>query len=134
MNTMAIILGSIIGVGCGVYLFLVLDYRSDIKDEQTMSFSQFRSLYLVAPEKWYVRYCVTTRAFYGDTPIYMKSYFDYLRLRCFAKKMMVNKQNKALMEERARLLKEWQQDINKFHEEGCDLLKEFTYTTTGRVK
>lgn len=53
----------------------------------------------------------------GNTvTIYMKSYFDYIRLaRAYNKhKNFIN--NSHLSNERAKLIKSWQKDINNYHD------------------
>ena len=53
----------------------------------------------------------------GYQNIYMKTYFDMLRLRKLYRRQRKHKTNIKLTNKRAKLIKEWQKDINNFHDD-----------------
>lgn len=113
-----VVILAIIGV---VLLFMLIwwlcswaCYRSTVKNEQTISFDDFLKLYSVAPKKWKTSNEGFVR--YEDAYIYMKSYFDEKRYKCWRNNQEQIKIDQFLANQQMRLLKKWQEDINQYQE------------------
>lgn len=108
------------------YLILVALYHldSDVRYGQKISFRQYLRISCVAPEKWkivdvcdcYLHY-KTGKYTYNYTNIYMKTYFDALRLKRLYKKQQKREADAEYSSKRAELIKLWQKDINNFHDD-----------------
>jgi len=114
-----------------IYVANASSYYECISDEQTITFDEFIKLEAVAPEKWiisdWVYYCV----YYGSTRIFMKTYFDELRLAHAAKKLDKLELQSAMDKKRAELIKSWQSDIDNYRSEYMDAIK--TYFNEGKI-
>ena len=119
-----IIFGILLLVLC-LYLVFALIYLSDIdyRNAQTITYRQFLRISSVAPEKWKIMdncdyyLCYHGEGPYDYTDIYMSSFFDMLRLGRLYKKQKERDFNTAYMNERAKLIKMWQKDINNYHDD-----------------
>ena len=97
---------------------------SDVRYGQKISFRQYLRISCVAPEKWkivdvcdcYLHY-KTGKYTYNYTNIYMKTYFDALRLKRLYKKQQKREADAEYSSKRAELIKLWQKDINNFHDD-----------------
>lgn len=92
------------------------------KGYQTLTYKQFLRISCVAPEKWKINdwgYCrIYYRTDEGNTvEIYMNSYFNNLRLAWYYNKYKKLMCNSYLANERAKLIKSWQKDINNYHDD-----------------
>lgn len=97
-------------------------YHYDIKNEQKITYRQYLQISCVAPEKWNISgdtdcYLIYYCKEMGYQNIYMKTYFDMLRLRKLYRRQRKYKTNIKLTNKRAKLIKEWQKDINNFHDD-----------------
>lgn len=131
------LLSTSVFVALCVYVILALCYRAESKDEQRITYREFVRISAVCPEKWhleneYVVYTEMTNTLRDDsTRIYMKSYFDALRLNRLYKAEKKKSKNSILDRERAKLLKAWQQDINNYRDQYMDATK--VYFGEGKV-
>jgi hypothetical protein len=105
-----------------MYAIFASCYHDHIKGYQTLTYKQFLRISCVAPEKWKIDDWVYCRIDYktddGNTvSIYMKSYFDCLRLARVYNKHKSLIQTSHLANERAKLIKSWQKDINNYHDD-----------------
>ena len=120
-----------------MYIIFALFYRSDAADHQRISYKEFIRISAVCPEKWhiedgYVTYREDPNSWWHDsTRIYMKSYFDALRLNRLYKAEKKKSKNSILDRERAKLLKAWQQDINNYRDQYVEATK--VYFGKGKV-
>lgn len=123
-----------------VYLILATIYHldSDVRYGQKISFRQYLRISCVAPEKWKIvdvlcNCCLhykTGKYAYDYTNIYMKTYFDALRLKRLYKKQQKREADAEYSSKRAKLIKLWQKDINNYHD---DYLKQIgVYLKEGR--
>ena len=97
-------------------------YHNHIKGCQTLTYKQFLSISCVAPEKWEINDCIYCQIDYktdegNSVTIYMKSYFDNLRLARNYNRHKNLIHNSHLANERAKLIKSWQKDINNYHDD-----------------
>lgn len=118
MDALLIIFGCVIGVILIAKLALFLcdlsSYHSVIKGEQTISFDDFLKLYSVAQEKWDDSYdCMVV---YEGTNIYMKSLLDVRKYKRWRKNKQQIAMDQFVANQRVKLLKHWQEDINKYQE------------------
>lgn len=105
-----------------LYLIRSLMYRYETSEFQKISYIQYLKISSVAPEKWeisdswyyYLYYC-PREGDYNCIEIFMKSYFDMLRLRSLYKKKQKKKFNTVYIKKRAELIKQWQKDIDNYH-------------------
>jgi hypothetical protein len=123
MDVMVFMIGSII-VFAILYLMFVAVYHIDNKNEQKITYHQFLRISSVAPEKWELTDDVYNHLHYktGEnvhdyTDIFMKTYFDMLRLKRLYKKQKKKKYYSEYLDERAKLIKMWQKDINNYHDD-----------------
>jgi hypothetical protein len=106
-----------------LYLIFVAIYHIANKNEQKISYHQFLRISSVATEKWKIRDNGYYFLRYYDedlddyTEIYMSSFFDMLRLGRLYKKQKKRDFNISYMNERAKLIKMWQKDINNYHDD-----------------
>ena len=105
-----------------IYAIFASCYRDDIKGYQTLTYKQFLRISCVAPEKWEIDDWTYCRIYYktdegNSVTIYMKSYFDNLRLLRDYNKHKKLIYNSYLVNERAKLIKSWQKDINNYHDD-----------------
>lgn len=120
----------IIGILMGLlfaYSILVALYHldSDVRYGQKISFRQYLRIYSVAPKKWYIHdggcYCYLIYYKDGDisdrTDVYMKTFFDQLRLLLLCRKNKKRDLNEMWTRERTKLIKAWQKDINNYHDD-----------------
>ena len=116
-----------------MYIIFALFYRSDAADHQRISYKEFIRISAVCPEKWHLEdeYVIYTDARWETTTIYMKSYFDCLRLNRLYKAEKKKSKNSILDRERAKLLKAWQQDINNYRDQYVEATK--LYFGKGKV-
>ena len=119
------------------FIILVLEYKSDSANYQRMTYKEFIRISAVCPEKWhiedgYVTYREDPNYWWHDsTRIFMKSYFDALRLNRLYKAEKKKSKNSILDRERAKLLKAWQQDINNYRDQYVEATK--VYFGKGKV-
>lgn len=115
------------------YSILAVVYRldSDVRYCQRISFRQYLRISSVAPKKWYIRDGYYYHLVYNkDTEVYMRTYFDQLRLCFFYKKKEKKDSDEIWIQERTKLIKSWQEDINNYHD---DYLEEIgVYLKKGR--
>ena len=123
MNVMVFMIGSII-VFVILYLMFVAVYHIDNKNEQKITYHQFLRISSVAPEKWelkdgfyYHLHYKTGESANVYTNIYMKTFFDMLRLRRLYKKQKKKNYYSKYLDERAKLIRLWQKDINNYHDD-----------------
>lgn len=109
-----------------VYLIEVALYHldSDVRHGQKISFRQYLRISSVAPKKWYILdgcYCYLIYYKDGDisdrTEVYMRTYFDQLRLLLLCRKNKKRDMNEMWTRERTKLIKAWQKDINNYHDD-----------------
>ena len=108
-----------------VYFIMATIYHldSDVRYGQKISFRQYLRISSVAPEKWYIRdgcYCYLVYNKDADisnrTEVYMRTYFDHLRLCLLYEKEKKKDIDEIWTQERMKLIKSWQEDINKYHD------------------
>lgn len=122
----AVALGSIVIlfatlVVCGYVLIFkaFLDIPDRNKNYVAISFKQFKALYAIAPEKWE---WFGDNIYYESEYIMMKHAIDWILFRNFTKNLRLAEDNERLQNYKAKLLKRWQEDINRCYEEikgGC---------------
>lgn len=120
------ILSGIFICGAAIYGAFAGFWRSDAAGFQRVRYRELRSLMDVAPEKWrmdsfssdYIVYKPT------DEKIYMKSYFDTLRLIRMIKKIRKHQERREYTAQRAVLLKHFQSDIDSYKQKLNETLKE----------
>lgn len=115
---------------------LVISYfisKYFLVDEHTIliSFKQFKSLYLIAPDKWHLEDNYITYQIYKPGikyhPIikicFFKHFIDYIQyiifLKQYRKERKENIQNSSLVE----ILAAWQKDINGYRQKSLEELK-----------
>lgn len=113
-----------------LYIVFAIFYRCEIRNEQTMTLRQAFHISSVSPEKWdvydSVYYCLIYKSDDGkESPIYMKSYFDQLRLGAFYRRKKREKLDSIQAKERAKLIKEWQKDINHYQDKYMEHVKTY---------
>lgn len=113
-----------------IYIFNAYCYYNDKEGYQTISYDEFIKLMAVAPEKWEISNW-TGRVYYNNTIIYMKTYFDELRLAHAKKKSDKLILRSAMNKKRAELIKSWQSDIDNYRNEYMDSVK--TYLNEGKI-
>lgn len=123
-----------------LYIIFILMYKSEIHGKQTITFREFCRISAVAPEKWKIRdgaYCHLLYHHSRDNSddefieIYMKTYFDYIRLSHMCSKRNKQKLEYKLEKERANLIKSWQLDINNYYDEYTNQIK--VYHKKGKI-
>lgn len=114
-----------------IYVANASSYYECISDEQTITFDEFIKLKAVAPEKWIISDCVYYCVYYGGTRIFMKTYFDQLRLARAKKKYDDLELQSVMDKKRAELIKSWQSDIDNYRSEYVDSVK--TYINEGKI-
>lgn len=97
-------------------------YHYEIRDDQKLTYHQYLQISCIAPEKWGISGDANCHLIYYSKElayqnIYMKTYFDMLRLRKLYRRQRKYKTNIKLTNERAELIKEWQKDINNYHDD-----------------
>lgn len=113
------------------YIFNAYCYYNYKEGYQTISYDEFIKLMVVAPEKWEIYNWAYCRVYYNNTVIYMKTYFDELRLAHAKKKSDKLILQSAMDKKRAELIKSWQSDINNYRSEYMDAVK--TYINEGKI-
>ena len=91
-------------------------YYCEKRNEQKITYKQYIRISSIAPEKWDIR-CDGYYLTYNNHVIYMSSYFDMLRLKRDYRKDQKGINDIKYVENRAKLIKEWQKDINNFHDD-----------------
>lgn len=97
--------------------------RSFSSDVQTITFEQFYNLYSIKPEHWdlYYNYVVynniSSPQKYCYSTIEFKTFRDLEQYYSFKKELETKKRNKKWAEERERLVKSWQYDIEQYREQ-----------------
>ncbi len=114
-----------------VYLGFAFAYHDITGDSQKISYDEFIKLAAVAPEKWCISDWVYSCVYYDGTKIFMKTYFDQLRLARLKKKDDKLAFQSAMDKKRAELIKSWQSDINNYRSEYMDAVK--TYINEGKI-
>lgn len=131
-----IFIGFII-VGVLIFLSCLLDDWHRTKawaDNYTVfiSFRQFKSLYLIAPEKWdlkdtYVVYKIykpgVVEYFSYTKDCIFKHFFDYIQYLTFLDKHKKKQKENTRDESLAEVLKAWQNDINEYRQKSLEELK-----------
>lgn len=138
MSIVVVILGTILLVSSMLYVIFAFIYISEKRGEQTITFQQYRKISAVAPKKWEICdgvYCYLLYHSDGQphiyTSVYMKTYFDCLRLSRIYHIHNKRRIEQVMDKERAKLIKSWQQDINDYHD---DYLKEIgVYLKKGKM-
>ena len=110
-----------------LYCIFAAVYRAWIKDEQTISYNEFISLYAIATNKWIITNNFYPCAYYDGSYIYMKRYCDMIMLGLLSQKKRRQKMEAELDKRKAELIKKWQKDINDYHDEYVD--EEWKITT-----
>lgn len=108
-----------------VYLFLAFMYHDITGDSQKISYDEFIKLAAVAPEKWCISDWVYSCVYYDGTKIFMKTYFDQLRLTRLKKKSDKLALESSIDKKRAELIKSWQSDIDNYRSEYMDTVKTY---------
>lgn len=114
-----------------IYLVHVYYYYDASKGYQKITYDEFIKLMAVAPEKWEISDWTYSCVYYNYTIIYMKTYFDELRLAHAKKKGDKLILQSAMDKKRAELIKSWQSDINNYRSEYMDAVK--TYINEGKI-
>ena len=125
MNDVMVFMIAIIIIFAIVYLMFATMYHIDNKNKQKITYHQFLRISSVAPEKWELTYgnyyhhlhYKTGKSMYDYTDIFMKTYFDMLRLKRLYKKQKKKNYYSEYLDERAKLIKMWQKDINNYHDD-----------------
>ena len=121
-----IISGILMALLIGYYLIVATIYHldSDVRYGQKISFRQYLRISSVAPEKWDIRnscYCYLVYNKDADisnrTEVYMRTYFDHLRLCLLYEKKKKKDIDEIWAQERMKLIKSWQEDINNYHDD-----------------
>ena len=87
------------------------------KNCMAISFRQFKALYAVAPKKWHRSERNICEIYYEQDIIQMRSSIDWILYVHFIKKEERIEADADRQAYKADLLKRWQEDINKSHEE-----------------
>lgn len=119
------------------WLWDYLNWRSELhSDTPKIAFEQFKSLYVIAPEKWSQTY---RGLFYlekketGDyfrsittieTLVEFKTYHDYKQFLRFMSDIKKKKTDLKRLRKEAELVNSWQRDINNYREKANAELKE----------
>ena len=106
-----------------LYCIFAAVYRAWIKDEQTISYNEFISLYAITTNKWIITYNYYPCAYYDGSYIYMKRFCDMIMLYLLSQKQRRQKMEAELDKRKAELIKKWQKDINDYHDEYVDYVK-----------
>lgn len=110
------------------YLIRAIFFHHDKKGEQTITYNQFVKLYSIAPDKYYIEDGYVR---YNCINIYMKTYFDAIRLKIMRRNRDKKRLDTRLNEERAKLLKLWQEDVNAYHDGYLNDIK--VYLKEGKI-
>lgn len=110
-----------VSVVCGYMIIfkIFLDIPDRNKNFVAISFKQFKALYAIAPEKWE---WFRNNIYYESECIMMKHAIDWILFRNFTKNLRLAEDNERRQNYKAKLLKRWQEDINRCYEEikgGC---------------
>lgn len=104
-----------------LYIIFALFYKMETVNEQAISFKQYLRISAVCPEKWEIIDGIYWYVYYNSnddyTKIYMKTYFDQLRLGMLYKRKERKDINDIMAKERAKLIKQWQRDINSYQDQ-----------------
>lgn len=119
-----IIAVAILFIAISIYIVNAFCYYNDKEGYQTISYDEFIKLMAVAPEKWEISDWAS-RVYYNNTIIYMKTYFDELRLAHAKKKSDKLILQSAMDKKRAELIKSWQSDIDNYRSEYMDVVKTY---------
>lgn len=133
-----VVLGTILLLLLISYVIFASLYIIEKHGKQTITFQQYLKISAVAPKKWEIcdgAYCYLLYHSDGQphiyTSVYMKTYFDCLRLSRIYHMHNKWKMEQVMDKERAKLIKSWQQDINDYHD---DYLKEIgVYLKKGKM-
>lgn len=110
-----------------VYALLAFIYKYENTEEQKITYRELVRLIPISPHKWELKNGLYAYAVYTDnnrsTNLYMKSYFDCLRLQCLYNKSKKKSLDIILFKQRAELVKCWQKDINDYQERYMNELK-----------
>ena len=103
-----------------IYTIFAVFYKIETVNEQAISFKQYLRISAVCPEKWEIIDGLYFYVYYnsndGYTKLYMKTYFDQLRLGMLYKRKERKDINDIMAKERAKLIKQWQRDINSYQD------------------
>ena len=109
---------------CYLVAAIVYYLDPDVWYGQKISFRQYLRISSVAPKKWSIRnvcYCYLVYNkddnMSNSTEIYMRTYFDQLRLWFLYKRKERRDFNEMWTRERTKLIKAWQKDINNYHDD-----------------
>ena len=104
-----------------LYIIFALFYKIETVNEQAISFKQYLRISAVCPEKWEIIDGIYWYVYYNSNDnyvkLYMKTYFDQLRLGMLYKRKERKDINDIMAKERAKLIKEWQRDINSYRDQ-----------------
>lgn len=93
---------------------LALCYQTEMeRDAQKISYKTFLSLYNISPNSWVVD-LVCDELKYDGEPIYMRTYYDYVRFILFTHKQRKKYEDIKWAKKRAELIESWNNDINNF--------------------
>lgn len=124
MMVLAVIMVAVMLWGLYVIIFKIfLDIPDKNKSYVAISFRQFKALYAIAPAKWSWN---GDHIFYQCECIKMKHAIDWILFRRFAKKLRLAEDNERLQNYKAKLLKRWQEDINRCYEDIKGDCKDFS--------
>lgn len=110
-----------------VYGVLAWIYRDLHDDRQKITYRELLNIMPVNPNKWRLDDGAYVCAIYIDngkeTKLYMKSYFDCLRLQHLYNISKKKSLDLVLSKQKAELLKAWQKDINDYQEKYTNDIK-----------
>ena len=121
-----IIIGAL---GLFIYMPFAVCYYVETNHHQRIKYEEFIKIAAVAPKKWEIA-CDGDYYYlmYSDKDnvniIYMKTYFDELKLTYSYKKHNKLIHESFINKERAKLIKLWQADINNYHNEYINNIKD----------
>lgn len=118
----AVIIIPALFIGFIIYFTLALLYKYCIVNGgQTITYDEFIKLYTINPNAWSIDWIDSVH--YNGTCIYMKSYFDNIRLVIFKRRIEKQLHNKSYNRKRAELIEFWQKDIDDYKKKYTEELK-----------
>ena len=127
-----IILAFLIIIGVSVILIytpFAMCYYIETNHHQRIKYGEFIKIAAVAPMKWEIAcdgdyYYLIYFNKNDENIIYMKTYLDELKLTHSYKKHKKLIHEASINKERAKLIKSWQTDINNYHDEYINNIKD----------
>lgn len=122
MIILAVIIIAALFMGSIIYFTLALLYKyCTVNGRQTITYDEFIKLYTINPNAWSIDWIDSVH--YNGTCIYMKSYFDNIRLVIFKRRIEKQLHNKSYNRKRAELIELWQKDIDDYKKKYTEELK-----------